>query len=122
MSLWTGVSPERVGKVSSLPIYLWRGVNPKWTGKVSSLKMSSQESLWMRKNVLAVSVERSCPSGRVGLCSPRQRKENVCVDDIAGVGCDQNTCLFVWVSSLGVNMNVLHLSIPLFRETLRRHL
>ena len=31
-------------------------------------------------------------------------------------------CLHVKVSFLGVKMNVMHLSIPLFRETLRRHL
>ena len=45
MSLWTGGSPERAGKVSSL-------------------QMCWQTSMWTSKPVWVMSVERKCPCGR----------------------------------------------------------
>ena len=62
-----------------------------------------------------MTVERKRSCGRVGLNGPRQRLENVYVDEEACVGCDKNTCL-------RIRVNVLHMRVHLFREALRRHL
>ena len=58
MSLWTGGSLERAGKVSSL-------------------QMSWQTSTWTSKPVWAMSVERKCPYGRFDLCGPRSGMETL---------------------------------------------
>ena len=117
------------------------GVSSVWAGKVSSFQMSSRTKLsplWARKHLC----------GRVGLYRPRQRKRNVCVGYDSGkktstwtsqpkwatsearkclcgrvslLGMHQR-CRRVRVSSLGVKINISHLSVPLFREPLRSRL
>lgn len=85
------------GKASSLQTALWTGVSPKWSGKVSSLQLSLLMSVWMSKHVWAMSAERKCLCGHVGLCRRWQRKEIISVDESACVGYISGKKTSTWI-------------------------